>query len=121
MASDFHLNSVDRNGDKVDTSLNKTSYGGRIVFTPTWYQVVSGVDLSLPLNLGWSIKGKSVIDTAFPFSGSPDHGGEFIIGLTGVYLNKWTANLSFITYLGDASTQPLIDRDYMRFSLQASF
>ena len=116
-----HLNSVDRNGDKVDTSLNKTSYGGRIVFTPTWYQVVSGVDLSLPLNLGWSIKGKSVIDTAFPFSGSPDHGGEFIIGLTGVYLNKWTANLSFITYLGDASTQPLIDRDYMRFSLQASF
>lgn len=116
-----HLNSVSRNGDKVDTTLNKTSYGGRVVFTPTWYQVASGLDLSLPVNLGWSFKGKSVIDTAFPFSGSPDHGGEFIIGLTGVYLNKWTANLSFITYLGDAGTQPLLDRDYMRFSLQASF
>ncbi|MBB5390454.1 MULTISPECIES: DUF1302 domain-containing protein [unclassified Herbaspirillum] len=116
-----HLNSADRNADKVDTSLNKNSYGGRVVFTPTWYQVAPGLDVSLPLNLGWSFKGKSVIDTAFPFSGSPDHGGEFIVGLTGVYLNKWTANLSLITYLGNASTQPLLDRDYMRLSLQASF
>lgn len=116
-----HLNSVERNAAKVDTTLNKTSYGGRVVFTPTWYQVASGLDLSLPLNVGWAFKGRSVVDTAFPFSGSPDHGGEFIAGLTGVYLNKWTANLSVINYRGKASSQALLDRDYARFSVQASF
>ncbi len=116
-----HLNSVERNDIKVDTTLNKTSYGGRIVFTPTWYQVASGLDLSLPLNFARAFKGRSVIDTAFPFSGSPDHGGELIVGVTGVYLNKWSANLSFINYMGKAASQPLLDRDYLRFSLQASF
>jgi hypothetical protein len=71
--------------------------------------------------VGWSFKGRSVIDTAFPFSGSPDHGGEIIVGVTGVYLNRWNANLSFINYKGKATSQPLLDRDYLRFSLQASF
>jgi hypothetical protein len=65
-----HLNSAQQNAAKVDTTLNKTSWGGRVIFTPTWYQVASGLDLSLPLNVGWSFKGRSVIDTAFPFSGS---------------------------------------------------
>jgi hypothetical protein len=116
-----HLNSVERNAAKLDTTLNKTSYGGRVVFTPTWYQVASGLDLSLPLNLGWSFKGRSVVDTAFPFSGTPDHGGEFIVGVTGVYLTKWITNLSVINYRGKATSQPLLDRDYVRFSVQASF
>ena len=116
-----HLNSAQQNAAKVDTTLNKTSWGGRVIFTPTWYQVASGLDLSLPLNVGWSFKGRSVIDTAFPFSGSPDHGGEVIVGITGVYLTKWTANLSFINYKGKATSQPLLDRDYARFSLQTSF
>jgi hypothetical protein len=116
-----HLNSVERNDAKVDTSLNKTSFGTRVVLTPTWYQVAPGLDLSLPMNVGWSFKGRSVIDTAFPFSGSPDHGGEIIVGVTGVYLSKWNANLSFINYKGKATSQPLLDRDYLRFSLQASF
>ena len=116
-----HLNSIEGNAAKVDTTLNKTSYGGRVVFTPTWYQVAPGLDLSVPLNLGWSFKGRSVIDTAFPFSGSPDHGGELIVGVTGVYLTKWTGNLSFINYRGKATSQALLDRDYFRFSLQTSF
>jgi hypothetical protein len=116
-----HLNSVERNAAKVDTGLNKTSFGTRVVLTPTWYQVAPGIDLSLPVNVGWSFKGRSVIDTAFPFSGSPDHGGEIIVGITGVYLNRWNANLSFINYKGKTTSQPLLDRDYLRFSLQASF
>lgn len=116
-----HLNSVKENAAKVDTTLNTTSYGGRIVLTPTWYQVASGLDLSVPLNVGWSFKGRSVIDTAFPFSGSPDKGGEIAVGITGTYLTKYIANLTFINYRGKATSQPLLDRDYVRFSLQTSF
>jgi hypothetical protein len=116
-----HLLSVKENAAKVDTTLNKTSYGGRVVFTPTWYQVLSGLDVSTPLNVGWSFKGRSVIDTAFPFSGSPDKGGELAVGVTGTYLTKYIANVTFINYRGKATSQPLLDRDYVRFSLQTSF
>ncbi|MRW91822.1 DUF1302 family protein [Duganella sp. FT80W] len=116
-----HLLSVKDNPEKVDTALNKTAYGGRVVFTPSWYQVLSGLDLAVPVNVGWAFKGKSVIDTAFPFSGSPDHGGEIALGVTGTYLTKYIANLTFINYRGKATTQPLLDRDYVRFSLQTSF
>jgi hypothetical protein len=33
-----------------------------------------------------------MIDNAFPFGGSPDKGGEVVLGLTGVYLSKWIGN-----------------------------
>ena len=44
-----------------------------------------------------------------------------MLGLTGVYLSKWTANLSYVRYLGKVDTQAMLDRDYIRFSLQTSF
>lgn len=107
--------------EKINNDRNKTSAGLRVIFTPTYYQVLPGLDLSVPINLGWSFKGNSMIDNSFPFGGSPDRSGELVIGLTGVYLNQWTANLSYINYLGAAGRQPVLDRDYVRFSLQASF
>lgn len=106
---------------KINADRKRTSAGLRVIFTPTWYQVVPGVDLSAPINLGWSFAGLSAIDTSFPFGGSPDRAGELILGLTGVYLNRWTANLSYINYLGSASRQPLLDRNYLRLSVQATF
>jgi hypothetical protein len=107
--------------EKVNRERHESSVGLRVVFTPTWYQVLPGLDLSTPLNLGWSFRGNSMIDTAFPFSGSPDQAGELALGLTGVYLNRWTANLTYVSYLGRPSRQPLADRDYLRLSLQTSF
>lgn len=107
--------------EKINHDRKRTSAGLRVIFTPTWYQVLPGVDLSVPLNLGWSMQGVSQIDNAFPFGGSPDRAGELVVGLTGVYLNNWTANLSVINYLGPARRQSLNDRDYLRFSLQTAF
>jgi hypothetical protein len=116
-----HVMSVERNADKVDTSLNRTSAGMRVIFTPTYYQVLPGLDLSPSANLGWSFKGRSMIDVAFPFAGSPDHGGDFVLGLTADYRSRWNATISWVNYLGKPATQPMIDRDYLRLSLQTSF
>ncbi|BEU98727.1 DUF1302 family protein (plasmid) [Acidovorax sp. DW039] len=107
--------------EKINLDKRKTSVGMRVIFTPSWYQVTSGLDLSLPINLGWSFRGNSMIDTSFPFGGSPERSGELVLGLTMVYLNKWSANLSWINYLGGANRQPVLDRDYLRFSLQTTF
>lgn len=107
--------------EKVNRDRNESGVGMRVVFTPTWYQVLPGLDLSTPVNLGWSFRGLSMIDTSFPFGGSPDHAGELALGVTGVYLNKWNANLTYVNYLGRSSRQPLADRDYLRLSLQTAF
>ncbi|QIL79275.1 DUF1302 domain-containing protein [Diaphorobacter sp. HDW4A] len=116
-----HVMSIDRNESIIDTTRNKTSVGARVIFTPTYYQVLPGLDLSPSINLGWSFKGNSMIDTAFPFAGSPNKGGDLVLGISGVYLSKWTANLSYVRYLGKIDTQAMLDRDYIRFSLQTSF
>ncbi|WP_159916348.1 DUF1302 family protein [Pantoea sp. 18069] len=116
-----HVMSIDRNESILDAARNKTSAGIRVVFTPTYYQVMPGLDLSPSINLGWSFKGNSMIDTAFPFAGSPNRGGDLVLGLSGVYLSKWTANLSYVRYLGKVDTQAMLDRDYIRLSLQTSF
>jgi hypothetical protein len=107
--------------EKVNRDRSRNSSGLRVIFTPTYYQAAPGLDLSVPVNVGWSFQGFSMVDNSFPFGGSPDRSGEVILGLTGVYLSKWTGNISFINYVGKASSQPSLDRDYLRFSLQASF
>lgn len=107
--------------EKVNRERNQSSAGLRMIFTPTWYQVLPGLDLSAPVNLGWSLRGRSMIDAAFPFGGSPDRAGELTLGLTGVYLSRWTMNLSYINYLGKPTRQPTLDRDYLRLSVQAAF
>lgn len=116
-----HVLSVQDNPDKVDLTRNRTSGGMRVIFTPTYYQVAPSLNLSPSVNLGWSFKGNSMIDVAFPFAGSPHHGGDAVLGLGADYRNKWFANISWVNYLGKAATQPMLDRDHLRFSLQTSF
>lgn len=107
--------------EKVNRDKHKTSAGVRVIFTPTWYQALPGLDLNAPINAGWSFRGNSMVDTSFPFGGSPDRGGELILGIGGTYLNKWTFNLSHINYLGKPERQSVLDRDYLRFSAQVAF
>ncbi|AMO25326.1 hypothetical protein UC35_08130 [Ramlibacter tataouinensis] len=107
--------------EKVNRDRRESSSGMRVIFTPTWYQVAPGLDLNAPINLGWSFRGFSMIDNSFPFGGSPDRSGELILGLGLVYLNKWVANISYINYLGKPDRQPVLDRDYVRLSLQTTF
>jgi hypothetical protein len=106
---------------KANLDRRETSSGMRVIFTPSWYQVLPGLDLSAPINFGWSFRGVSMIDNSFPFGGSPDKSGELILGLSGLYLSKWVFNASYINYLGKQGRQPVLDRDYLRLSVQTTF
>lgn len=113
---------VDHNANHIDPTKSRSSAAFRAIFTPTYYQVVPGLDLSPSLNVGWSLRGNSMIDGgALPFAGSPDKGGDVVLGLSGTYLNKYTFNVSWINYVGHADTQPFLNRDYVRISLQTTF
>jgi hypothetical protein len=107
--------------EKINRDRREASAGVRAIFTPSWYQVLPGLDLSAPINVGYSFRGFSVIDNSFPFGGSPHQAGEVILGVTGVYLSRWIANLSYINYFGKAANQSVLDRDYLRLSVQTTF
>lgn len=107
----------------------RDAWGMRMVFTPTYRQVFSGMDLNVPIGLGYNPKGTSQAVTAF--NGGMNKAGDFSIGLSGNYLNTWTLGLNYTHYFGTAGTtleaaelsfkQDKRDRDFISFSVQTTF
>jgi hypothetical protein len=100
----------------------------RTVITPTYRQVVPGLDLSPSLGLGWTWGRSSALGGAF----GVDRGGDISIGLGAVYLTSWSANLSYVRYLGPEGgtndnagnaqfKQSLKDRNFVSLSLRTTF
>jgi hypothetical protein len=98
-----------------------------MVLTPTYRQVIPGLDLNVPIGLGYSPKGTSQAVSAF----GVHKGGDFSIGLAGNYLNTWNLGLNYTHYFGTAGTtleathfsfkQDRRDRDFLSFSAQTTF
>jgi hypothetical protein len=113
---------LERNGGNIDPSRSRGAAAARVIFSPTYYQVTSGLDVSPSFNLGWAFRGNSMIDGGtLPFAGSPDHGGDLVLGVDAVYRTRYKFNMAWTHYLGRADTQPFLDRDYIRFSMQTTF
>lgn len=116
--------------------LNRThtrdAWGTRMVFQPEYFQVLPGVDVQVPIGLGYGISGRSAV-----YNFAPEHGGDLSIGLNADYQKTWKAGLNYTHYLGsgysigaggtsatpfDASYgNPHRDRDFISFSAQRTF
>ena len=104
------------------------------VMTPTYYQVVSGLNLSVPIGLNYTPKGSRSMALGAGPSG-PENGGSFNVGLQGLYLDAWRVGLTYNHYFGKAAyalvgssagnefsyQQSLKDRDYVSFALSRTF
>ena len=120
------LLSVDKNGENF-TAANGggpghwNSIGFHGVFTPTWFEVRPGVDLSAPLGLAYNFWGNS--PGSHTFNGSDQsHGGEATIGLNLTYLSTWNAALAYNQFFGPVSYGQLFaDRSNVTFNLQHTF
>jgi hypothetical protein len=99
-----------------------------MVYSPTYRQALSGLDLSPYVGLGYTWGKSSAVGPAF----GVDMGGDISIGVRGVYLGEWVASLNLIRYLGpegptlDNSNntqfkQALKDRNFLSFSLSKTF
>ena len=106
----------------------------QFVYTPSYRQVLPGLDLSVPLGLRYSLSGKSAV-TAWDAKGN----GTLTLGVSGNYVNAWQFAMTYSHYLGKAvpvtdyspaltSGAPifgdgnaLADRDHIALSLQRSF
>ena len=125
----------EKNCGALDPYGTRDALGLRMVFTPTYRQVAPGLDLSVPIGLGYSPMGRSL--ALGPGFLPPNHGGDFTIGLSGVYQSEWHLNLAYTHYYGKADTfvssdptkvppnftygQTLQDRDFLTMTIRKSF
>jgi hypothetical protein len=124
---------IRENAQALDPNASCDAAAVRFIFQPTYYQVIGGLDLSVPIGLGYGLYGKSsVLNPGF----SVNHGGDFSIGIAGDYLKVWKFSLDYRYFFGTESTatgptnaqvqswsynQSLHDRNFLALSVQRSF
>ncbi|MNP11569.1 hypothetical protein D3C76_1037640 [compost metagenome] len=82
--------------------MTRDAYGLAVNFTPTWYQVFPGGDLSMPLSFSQGINGNSAVG-----SGGNEDAGSYAVGLALDVYSRYRFDLKYVDYFGDYSTNPV--------------
>jgi hypothetical protein len=86
------------------TAIDKptdTYWGLGVSFTPTWFQALPGVDLTMPLSWNQGISGNAA--TSF---GGNKGAGSWSAGVGATIQQAYLVNLSYVGYFGDYATNP---------------
>jgi len=126
---------ISRNPSAIDPNTTRSAVAVRGVFTMDHYQVLPGLDVSVPIGLGWNPYGRS--SAIFNFNGGTTHGGDVSVGLTAHYNVVWQGGLQFTDFFGKTGTfltpvnafgsqvlsyrQTLSDRRFVSLSFQRTF
>jgi hypothetical protein len=81
--------------DKWDGCATKDYLGASVAFTPTWYQVFPGVDLSAPLSYSVGLHGNAAVTLA-----GNEGLGNYAIGLGADVYQKYRFDLKYIDFVG---------------------
>ena len=122
--------SVDKNPGAVDPNSTRDAYALRVLVEPTYRQILPGLDLGVPMGVGYSPKGSR--SRALGLGLPAENGGDLSIGLNGSYLDVWRISLAYTHYYGaeklalDSTNsfsygQSLKDRDFVALSLRRTF
>lgn len=115
--------------EALDPNASRDAIAFRGVFEPTYRQVIPGLDLSVPIGIGYSPKGsRSSMGPGFPV----ENGGDFTIGLNGVYMGTWEISAAYTNFFGEEGLffdegnsfsyqQSLDDRDFFALTVRRSF
>jgi hypothetical protein len=88
----------------------------RAVFTPQYFHVLPGLDISVPAGFGLGVIGRSPVDA------SQNAGAGFVsVGVIGVFRSAWQGAVNFTHFAGGGGKQPLADRDFATVSVTRSF
>ncbi len=121
---------VNADGTAPLDKVTKNYAGLGINFTPTWFQVFPGVDLSAPLAWSQGISGNSAV-----LLGGTKGAGTYSVGVAADIYQKYKVSLQYIGYYGDFTTNPttgalaiangsyasLSDRGWVSLTLKATF
>jgi hypothetical protein len=127
--------SVTKNPAARDPNTTRDASGMRLLFTPEYYQIMPGIDLAVPIGLGYAISGRS--STNVKFAGGAEHGGDLSIGASFDLRKTCKLGLNLVHFYGGRGTfitpnvppqatvlpyrQTNKDRDFLSFSLQTTF
>jgi hypothetical protein len=103
----------------------------RFLLEPTYRQVLPGLDIGIPIGLGYTPKGSRSMalgPAGMPASG----GGDWSIGVNGSYLDVWRFSVAYTHYFGpegnflDANNsfsyrQAMKDRNFVALSVRRTF
>lgn len=84
---------------RIDGCSTKDALGLSLAFTPTWFQALPSVDLSLPMSYSVGLAGNSPVP-----AGGNKGSGSWSIGLGADYQAKYRINLAYNAYFGDFGT-----------------
>ncbi|WP_248802940.1 DUF1302 domain-containing protein [Pseudomonas sp. MWU13-2100] len=73
----------------------RDNWGIAVNFTPTWYQVLPGVDLNMPLSINAGIAGVSPVS-----GGGAKDTGNYAVGFGAVVYNKYFVDLKYVDSFG---------------------
>ncbi len=82
--------------------VTKDFVGLAINYTPTWFQVMPGIDLSMPLSYSVGLSGNSAVN-----SGGNKNAGSFAVGFAFDAYQKYRFDLKYVDFFGPYATDPL--------------
>ena len=123
--------SIKKNPGAVDQNATRDGLAVRMLFEPTYRAVLAGLDVGVPIGLGYAPKGSRPLF----INGAgwiPQKGGDISIGLNAVYLDAWRFSVNYTHYFGPAASitdaannyswgQTLKDRDFIAVSARYTF
>lgn len=122
--------SVSKNPGQIDPNATRDASALWLSIQPQYFQVLPGLDLTVPIGLTYGISGKSSVVDFSP--AAPHRGGNISVGIVGNYRNTWLATLNYTHYYGDGGQvlDPNFnfsylnvwkDRDFISLSIQRTF
>ncbi len=126
--------SVSKNPAALDPNTTRDAWAMRMIFSPAYFQVLPGLDIEVPIGLGYNLGGRS--GAIANFNGGASHGGDFSLGVNGTYQQVWKMGVSYVHFLGDEfsfvtpqnSPAPMLsfkqtrkDRNFISFNIQRTF
>ncbi len=120
--------SIDKNPGALDPNSTRDAWSLRAVFSPQMLNVAPGLDLAIPVGIGYTPKGsRSSVVGGFGVEG----GGDVSVGLNFTYQQVWDMRLNYVQYYGrpgpstvngsQTYLQALRDRNFVSLSLQRAF
>ena len=117
-----------QNERMANPNATRSASALRTVYSPSYRQVLPGLDLTPSVGGGWTWGRSSALGGAF----GVDKGGDVSLGLGAVYLGLWNINLNYVHYLGPEGgtndnagnaqfKQALKDRNFVSLSLRTTF
>lgn len=137
LVAEIAWNRVLRKNDpegQLDGGRTRDATALQLIFTPTYRQVLPGLDLNVPIGLRYTLDGHSSV-TAWDGQGN----GSVNVGLEGNYLGAWQFALTYTKFIGKAEPfvdytpaarggtptlshgNPLADRDFVALTLRRTF